>query len=154
MLQDVLKIFDKQKSPSPASKKETIQSVYESFHMYLKEEQVDSAVNLIKSQLEKGKSPQLLLNHVLERAVFKLGAEQIDRTVPLSEIYINSRIIKLALNELLPRLDIQSKENNGTIIIGNAFGDYHALGKKIIRSFLKLGGFQVIDLGMSVDNND
>ncbi|UTW68767.1 hypothetical protein KHA80_15190 [Anaerobacillus sp. HL2] len=60
-----------------------------------------SSASLIKSQLEAGRKPEILLHDVLERSVFQLGAEQIDRTVLLSELYLNGRIIQLCLDELL-----------------------------------------------------
>ena len=65
---------------------------------------------------------------------------------------MNGRIIEEALDMLLPLIPAIQQENIGTIVIGNAFGDYHALGRKIVSTFLKLAGFEVIDLGLSVDN--
>lgn len=129
----------------------TIQSAFKKFLKELKNENVNDAINVIKTSLDQGHKAEHLLHDVVERATFQYGQEQIGKSVPLSEIYINSRIIQLSLDELLPKM--KGPDNQyGTIIIGNAFGDYHALGKKIIASFLKLGGFNVIDLGLSVPN--
>ncbi|MFO1445205.1 cobalamin-dependent protein [Bacillus sp. Bva_UNVM-123] len=139
----------------PIQKKQTnrlsIEKVYHQFLHELKRENVKEAINIIHTSLEQGHTPQTLLHDVLERAIFQSGQEQIGKAIPLSEIYINSRIIQMSLDMLLPHLK-ESESRYGTIVIGNAFGDYHALGKKIIVSFLKLGGFHVIDLGMSVPN--
>lgn len=138
-------------TPQPKMYKQSINDTYKNFYRELKQENVYEALNVITSQLEHGQKAEHLLHDVVERATFQCGQEQIGRSVPLSEIYINSRILQLTLNELLPHID-ESKRHLGTVVIGNAFGDYHALGKKIIVSYLKLGGFQVIDLGMSVPN--
>lgn len=130
---------------------QSLRAIYELFTTYLQKEEVEKAVALIKQKLEQGIPPEHLLHDVLERAIFQVGVEQIGQSIPLSEIYLNSRIIQQSLDAILPHMEA-SAENYGTIVIGNAFGDYHALGRKIITSFLKLGGFRVIDLGLSVPN--
>jgi methylmalonyl-CoA mutase cobalamin-binding domain/chain len=54
---------------------------------------------------------------------------------------------------LLPILEKEHKKDKlGKVVIGNAFGDYHALGRKIISTFLRMAGFEVTDLGLSVPN--
>lgn len=150
-LEDILLDLDTSKQ-SPSKKTIIpIQSIYEKFLYDLKHENINAAVDGIKVALEQGHKAEHLLHDVVERATFQYGQEQIGHSVPLSEIYVNSRIIQLTLEKLLPKMEVTNKQL-GTIIIGNAFGDYHALGKKIIASFLKLGGFRVIDLGLSVPN--
>ncbi len=121
-----------------------MQSIYQAFTTYLIKEDVESAVQLIKQKLEQGIKAEHLLHDVLERAIFQVGVDQIVKAIPLSEIYLNGRIIQLALDEILPHMQGKKLEY-GTIVLGNAFGDYHALGRRIISSFLKLGGFNVID---------
>lgn len=147
-------LSSKDTSPKRIETFKSCESVYKAFYKNVKEEKVSQAVQLIKQELSSGRSAEELLHDVVERAVFYYGQEQIGKAVPLSEIYINSRIVQLSLDELLPHISVNSHKNHGTIVIGNAFGDYHALGRKIITSFLKLGGFHVVDLGMSVSNKD
>ena len=38
------------------------------------------------------------------------------------------------------------------LVIGTVAGDYHGLGRKIVAIFLRVAGFQVYDLGMSVSS--
>jgi methanogenic corrinoid protein MtbC1 len=38
----------------------------------------------------------------------------------------------------------------GTAVIGNAEDDYHALGRRMVGTFLKIAGWEVVDLGNDV----
>lgn len=128
---------------------------YRDYYQFFKAEESKRCMALLQDALYHGESPAFLLTHVVERTVEKIGKEQIDAEVPLSEIYISGKIIEESLNLLLPAISAKDEHqhlNLGKIIIGNAFGDYHALGRKIIATFLRMGGFDVIDLGLSVSN--
>ena len=127
--------------------------LYKSFYKSFKEENVEQCISLIQHALEKGEEASFITTHILERTVETVGKEQIDRLVPLSEIYVNGRIIEACMDILLPLLEKDhKKENLGKVIIGNAYGDYHALGRQIISTFLRMAGFDVTDLGLSVSN--
>lgn len=126
---------------------------YAEFYQSFKNEDVAGCVGILEEALRQGEDAAYLLSNVLERTVEKVGKEQIERDVPLSEIYLNGRIIEESLNLLLPAISAGGeKESLGKIVIGNAFGDYHALGRKIVATFLKMAGFDVVDLGLSVPN--
>ncbi len=128
-------------------------NLYNEFYKNFKEEKLEKCTGLIQNALDRGEEAELLTTHILERTVETVGKEQIDRQVPLSEIYVNSRIIEACMDILLPALEHEhKKEKLGRVIIGNAFGDYHALGRKIISTFLRMAGFEVTDLGLSVAN--
>jgi methylmalonyl-CoA mutase cobalamin-binding domain/chain len=127
--------------------------LYKEFYQHFKEENLEKCTSLIHYALENDQEAEFITTHILERTVETIGKEQIDRLVPLSEIYVNGRIIEACLDILIPILEKdQKKEHLGKIVIGNAFGDYHALGRRIISTFLRMAGFDVTDLGLSVPN--
>lgn len=127
--------------------------LYKDFHKSFKEENLDKCTSLIQNALDKGQEATFLTTHILERTVETIGKEQINRQVPLSEIYVNGKIIEACMDILIPILEKQQKkEKLGKIVIGNAFGDYHALGRQIVATYLKMAGFDVTDLGLSVPN--
>jgi methylmalonyl-CoA mutase cobalamin-binding domain/chain len=129
-------------------------NLYNEFYKNFKEEKLENCTSLIQSALEQGEEAELLTTHILERTVETVGKEQIERQVPLSEIYVNGRIIEACMDILLPILEKEHKKDKlGKVVIGNAFGDYHALGRKIISTFLRMAGFEVTDLGLSVPND-
>lgn len=129
-----------------------INAIQKNFYEHFKKEDRHVCKEIIREALEQGFKPEFILTHVVEKSVESLGREQVKREVPLSEIYMNGKIIEEALDILLPLIPEQSQKYLDTIVIGNAFGDYHALGRKIVSTFLKLAGFKVIDLGNSVSN--
>lgn len=143
-------------NPLPArkiSKHSAPQDWYKEFYHSFKLEDTTRCLHILEDALAQGESPAFLLTHVVERTVEKVGKEQIDYEVPLSEIYLNGKIIEHSLNLLLPLISqTEELKHSPKIIIGNAFGDYHALGRKIVATFLRMGGFNVIDLGLSVPN--
>lgn len=128
-------------------------NLYNEFYQNFKAENLENCTALIQEALDHGEDAAFITTHILERTVESIGKAQIDRLVPLSEIYVNGRIIEACMDILIPLLERDSKkENLGSIVIGNAFGDYHALGRKIIATFLRMAGFEVTDLGLSVPN--
>lgn len=128
-------------------------NLYDEFYKNFKEENLERCVTLIKQALDQGIEADFLTNHILERSVETIGKEQIDRDVPLTEIYMNGKIIEACLDILLPIIENDANMPKlGKVIIGNAFGDYHGLGIRIISTFLRMGGFDVTDLGLSVPN--
>lgn len=136
-------------------KSDDTSNLYKEFYRNFKQENLEACTELIQNALNTGEDATFITNHILERTVETVGKEQINQLVPLSEIYVNGRIIEACMEILIPVLEKEHhKEHLGKIIIGNAFGDYHALGRKIISTFLGMAGFEVIDLGLSVDNAD
>lgn len=125
--------------------------LYQEFYSALKQENRNKAKQVIERALDEGIKPTRILRDIVERAVIHLGQEQIHRQVALSELYLNGRIIEDALESLIPLIP-QGEGHLGKVVIGNAFGDYHALGRQMVASFLRLAGFEVIDLGLSVEN--
>ena len=127
--------------------------LYQEFYKNFKSENLEHCLTIIHHALDNGEDAEFITTQILERTVESIGREQIDRLVPLSEIYVNGRIIEACLDVLLPLLEKDQKGKKlGKIIIGNAFGDYHALGRQIISTFLRMAGFDVVDLGLSVSN--
>lgn len=63
----------------------------------------------------------------------------------------NARIFEAALDELEPLIR-EEHGNRGTVVMGNAWEDYHDLGRRVICITLRAAGYRVIDLGLSVRN--
>jgi len=126
-----------------------MESIYES----ILEEDHLASVTIVQQALSEGTSARYLLD-VLAGVCERIVYEQKKRKVTLSELYINGTIIEDILNELLPHIDTTAgpAATKGTIVLGNAFGDYHSLGRRMVGVFLSASGFNVIDLGLSVPN--
>jgi 5-methyltetrahydrofolate--homocysteine methyltransferase len=103
--------------------------------------------NLLKNEVP----PSDILLKVITPAMDDIGTLQSRQEISLSQIYMAAKITEESLARLLPLMPAKPK-GLGKIIIGNAFGDYHALGRKIVATFLRFYGFDVVDLGESVPN--
>ena len=107
------------------------------------------ALALIDSALAAGFPPKLIILRVISAALDDIGERQANQEITLSEVFLMAHISDATLERLLQRMR-EKPETRGTIIVASAAGDYHSLGRKILCSFLRVGGFRVVDLGPSV----
>jgi methylmalonyl-CoA mutase cobalamin-binding domain/chain len=98
------------------------------------------------------------LNHTYEQAVNELLEPVLRKfgdiwnsseDVNLAQGYISA---KVAEDIMLKAANSRSPQNEktslkGPVVIGNIEDDYHSLGRKLVSTFLKADGWQVIDLG-------
>jgi methylmalonyl-CoA mutase cobalamin-binding domain/chain len=99
--------------------------------------------------------------HDYERAVLELLEPALElfgetwaakENISLAQGYIAAKIaedVMLKLSESQP-LKTPGGEPKGTVVVGNIEDDYHALGRKLIATFLRTAGWNVIDLGNDV----
>jgi len=121
----------------------------EQFLSALNTQNRDGALALIDSALQAGFPPKLIILRVISAALDTIGERQAHQEITLSEVFLMARISDAALERLLQRMR-EKPETRGTVIVASATGDYHSLGRKILCSFLRVGGFRVVDLGASV----
>lgn len=108
------------------------------------------SMRIINAALEDGTlSADTILLTVVSAAMDQIGRMQLNQMVTLSEVFMMAAIGDAAIDRLLQELP-ELPYTGGTVILGSAEGDYHSLGRKIVGSFLRVGGFKVIDLGPSV----
>ncbi len=111
------------------------------------------SIGLVREALASGTTGNDLLG-MLANTCERIMYEQKQRRLTLSEIFINGTIIEDILKEVIPVAEQENsaRTHKGTIILGNAYGDYHSLGRKMVGVVLKAAGYDVVDLGMSVPN--
>ncbi len=90
---------------------------------------------------------------IVEPVLIRLGDEWIKQeTVTIAQVFVAARIAE----ELLIRIAEERKATagdlpkKGPIVFGNIEDDFHSLGRKIVVSFLRIHGWEVIDLGNDV----
>lgn len=70
--------------------------------------------------------------------------------VSVSDYYFNFLLIERALKFLDPH--IKSNRSTGMkVVLGNARGDYHSLGRQMVGLFLRSAGIEVIDVGLGAE---
>lgn len=134
-------------------RKNGVGTIEEELYKAITAEQYHRSLQIVQEALNRGTPGSellMLISNLCERIMY----EQKQRRLTLSEIYINGRIIEGILDLVLPTAEeeIHTSFYRGTVVLANAFGDYHSLGRKMVAVFLRASGYRVIDLGVSVPN--
>lgn len=113
------------------------------------ESKKDIALELIDSYAKKYGYESAVVDF-LEPALQRFGeiwASQ--ENVSLAQGYITAKIAEETLTKLAGS-KIDKKEVKGVVVMGNIEDDYHALGRKLVCTFLRSNGWHAIDLGNDV----
>lgn len=96
---------------------------------------------------------QRLLSEVLEPTLHAVGEDWYkEDSFTLAQAYVTSKIAEDVMDLVLRDASaLQTRTTpKGPVVIGNIEEDFHALGRKLVGTFLKSQGWQVIDLGNDV----
>ncbi len=96
-----------------------------------------------------GHSPVVCLDAV-GKAVQVANMRQKYKHVSVGDYYLNFLAIEAALEHLDGKIDKQPKSGM-KVVIGNARGDYHSLGREMVGTFLRASGIEVIDVGLGAE---
>ena len=85
------------------------------------------------------------LERIVVPTMERLGSKWESGEIALSQIYMGGRICEEIVDELLPKTASKRVDdpNLGLMV----FSDYHTLGKRIVYTFLRASGYEVIDYG-------
>jgi methylmalonyl-CoA mutase cobalamin-binding domain/chain len=114
--------------------------------------EVDDIANAVQEALEvDGKDPFDVLN-ALTKGMDEVGRRYEEKEYYLTELVLAGETMKEAFVILQPALAAADKsESKVKVIIATVKGDNHDIGKNILGSLLLSSGFEVIDLGMDID---
>lgn len=84
-------------------------------------------------------------------ALEEIGEGWENGSISLSQVYMSGVICEELINKYLPKLEVKRKAVPKMAIA--VLLDHHALGKRIVYSVLRAGGFEVLDFGqgLSID---
>ena len=115
--------------------------------------EVDDIANAVKEALNEGKDAFDILNS-LTNGMDEVGRRYEEKEYYLTELVLAGETMKEAFAVLKPALEASDKsEDKVKIIIATVKGDNHDIGKNILGSLLLSSGFELLDLGMDVDEN-
>ena len=109
----------------------------------------EGSIKLAKEYLDRGGKPQELLE-VCRRAMDAIGEKFEKGEYFLSELLLGGEIFKSIMEFVLPLLEESETTKLGTIVLGTVKDDIHSIGKDIFKAFAQAAGFEVIDLGVDV----
>ncbi len=105
--------------------------------------------------MDRQKAEQLLRNDrrgvmaavetVLVPALENIGNDWEKGELALAEVYMTSRICEALVDGLLP--PVSAARRSSPVMAVAAFRDYHLLGKRLVYSMLRAGGYDAFDYG-------
>ncbi len=104
----------------------------------------------VKSALKLGLPPISILNDGMIAAMQEVGRlfEAGEYYVP--EMLVAARAMQSGMKVLKPHLSVSDSHPAGKVALGTVEGDYHDIGKNLVKMMLEGSGFEVIDLGVDV----
>ena len=105
----------------------------------------------VKDFLEKGTSPQSVIEEHLIPAINEVGVLFDQKKYFLPQLIASAEAMELAISYVEPLLPKNEKgEEMPTVIMATVEGDIHDIGKNLVVLMLKNYGYRVIDLGKDV----
>jgi 5-methyltetrahydrofolate--homocysteine methyltransferase len=108
-------------------------------------------VKKIKSAIHQGVPPISIMNDGMISAMSEVGRlfEAGEYYVP--EMLVAARAMQAGMNVLKPYLTLSEAHPAGKVAIGTVKGDFHDIGKNLVKMMLEGAGFEVFDLGVDVN---
>jgi methanogenic corrinoid protein MtbC1 len=94
-----------------------------------------------------------LITDVLDPAMMLIGEEwSASGTFTLAQVYIAAKVTEDVLGRIasMRKLSSECRPSKGPVVIGNIEEDFHALGRRMVGTFLRAEGWIVHDLGNDV----
>lgn len=94
-----------------------------------------------------------LMSDILEPALLTIGEGwQSDHSFTLAQAYVAGKIVEDVLTRVAERSPSQAglAPAKGPVVLGNIEDDFHALGRRMVGTFLRGDGWMVCDLGNDV----
>lgn len=105
---------------------------------------------LVRTALEEGIDPVVLVEEVMVPAMRKVGEKYKDQQVDIPGILSSARSVQKGFQIVKELKADYSKKECGTIILGTIEGDLHDVGKNLVAMMFRGAGFNVIDLGVDI----
>ena len=113
--------------------------------------QQKDVVNNIKTALKQGISSSSIMNEGMVSAMAEVGRLFESGKYYVPEMLVAARSMQAGMNILKPSLTNSEAYPAGKVVIGTVKGDFHDIGKNLVKMMLEGSGFEVIDLGVDVN---
>lgn len=105
------------------------------------------AAEIFKNLYQKNKDFEML-EHLIIEVLEKIGDGWEDGQLSLSQVYMSGIICEELIEKYIPK-NMVSDKNKLKIAIG-VLQDHHSLGKRMVYSILKSGGYDLVDFGQGL----
>jgi len=103
-----------------------------------------------KEALDKGISPNDIMNEALIPAMNKVGQKFTENKIFVPQMLLSAKAMNASMEHLKPFFKSGEVKRKGTFILGTVFGDLHDRGKNLVGMMVEGAGWEVIDLGIDV----
>ena len=107
-------------------------------------------VDNIKTALNQGIPATSIMNEGMINAMLEVGRLFESGEFYVPEMLVAARSMQSGMNFLKPYLTNSEAHPAGKIALGTVQGDFHDIGKNLVKIMLEGSGFEVIDLGVDV----
>ncbi|MBS3761124.1 methyltransferase cognate corrinoid protein [Halodesulfurarchaeum sp.] len=117
----------------------------------------DKTGELTQEALDKDLNPLVILQEGLTEGVRTVGDKFGRGEVFLPELAMSADCMRSGVElvePLLDEMDLADEDTAGKVIMGTVDEDIHNIGKNILITMLKANGFDVVDLGVEIPNED
>jgi corrinoid protein of di/trimethylamine methyltransferase len=116
----------------------------------------DLCIRLIEEGLENGMDPLDGVEKGLVPGIRQVGDDFGAGTIFLPELSMAAKVMKAGVAILDERIKASgaTRASLGKVVIGTVKGDLHDIGKSLVAALLQANGYDVVDLGVDVDNDD
>ncbi|AZR72689.1 homocysteine methyltransferase [Anoxybacter fermentans] len=108
----------------------------------------DQLRSLVEKELEQS-SPLEVSQNILRKAMEEIGVLYTEGKIYLPQLLLASETAQ-PIFDFLNSFISEEKTYKGKVVLATVEGDIHDIGKKIVGTVLKSGGFEVIDAGKDV----
>jgi len=108
------------------------------------------AVDATRRALAEGADPAAIMKDGLIAAMSVVGQKYSSGEFFLPQMMIAARAMTEVLPVLTPHLVGESAQKRGKAVIGTVAGDFHDIGKNIVKMMMEGAGYEVVDLGVDV----
>lgn len=105
---------------------------------------------LVPQALEEGVPAKEILNEGLLAGMSIIGVKFKNNDVFVPEVFIAARAMKTGTEILKPYLVSADVQSAGKVVLGTVRGDFHDIGKNLVKMMMEGKGLEVIDLGVDV----
>jgi len=129
-------------------KQEIVQGLYMGILAFDK----TTTLKMVQAAIDQDLDIHEIIQQAMTPAIVEVGKRFEAGKLYLPELQLSADVFSTAMDVLRPKL-LESKINlqpKGRVVIGTVKGDVHSIGKDLVGTMLKVGGFEVIDLGVDV----
>ena len=129
------------------------QELLEKLKLAIAEGEEEDAVELAQEALDAGMAPLDILNNGAVKGMDLIGEQYNQGEAFLPELVMSGDAMTSVLDLLFNGMSDEERAENktGVVVIGQAKGDVHDIGKNIVVALLSVNGFEVHDLGTDVE---